>query len=165
MAKNRHLIDKMIIRCVFEILLLIVFLVVSYKGFTGGKLSQASQIAAISARESRDVQAVYTYGRNDDSADSTLVDSGLLALKNPNKTDRQVGIYMQIRKMNDVNIDDFIITVDDEVVEPGMILNMQDFYEFNIGDYSLDGYEYKPIKLKINTKGDKKTIEYAIRVA
>lgn len=164
---KRSFIFKMTVRYVFEIILVIAFMIVSYKGFTMNNLSEARQIASLSSKETREIQAVYSYGSKEGStqlADRILVNKGMLALRNPNRTQKEFSVVIQIRKSDNYGIGDLDILVDGVKANMGIVMNLEEIYEVNLGQISLEAYEQENLDIEIFSCVGNIPVEYSFKL-
>lgn len=167
MKKGKNVIDKLIVRYVLEIILVVTFMVVSYNGFTMNNLSEAREIASLGTNENREIQAAY--GRNDQEEimqieDQTFVDKGILYIKNPNKTVKDIDVVIQIKKNGTYKIGDLNILVDGKKANMGVVMNLEDAYEVVLKNVSLEAYASEEIDLAIYSRIGQISLSYSFKL-
>ena len=167
MKRNTWFIYKMMARYIFEIVLVLAFMLISYEGFTKNNLSEASQIASLSESETREIQAIYNYGSREDIVtlnEQDLLNRGTLALKNPNRKAKEIGVVIQIRKNDKYQIGDLNILVNGEEANMGVIMNLDETYEVNLGTLELDAYESENLDIAIYSRVGIVPVEYSFKL-
>lgn len=151
---------------IFEMVLIVLFMIISYSGFTMNNLSEASKVASLSDKETREIQVAYSRDYESTIIDpqSSLLDSGTLAIKNPNKTSKNIGMVMQIKRSNDFNISDIEIFVDKKEIDMGVVLRLEDTYEIQLGAVSLDAYEGTSKHIEIFSELGSIPFEYSFKI-
>lgn len=166
MENRGSVIYKIIARYIFEIILIISFMIVSYSGFTMNNLSEASKIANTSRTETRDIQIMYT--RAEESSvvknDEELIDMGVLSIKNPNKVSKSMSVVIQLYKNDAYEIGDLSMTFGGEEVGMGVIMNLDDHYEVILGNVDLEAYEFCDKNVNIYRKEGKVPLKYSFKI-
>lgn len=166
MENRKSVFYKIIARYIFEIILIVSFMVVSYSGFTMNNLSEASKIASVSSKETRDIYIMYARLDEDSvvRTDDNIVDRGVLSLKNPNKTAKSMSVVMQLQKSDAYDIGDISITFDGEDVGMGVIMNLDQTYEVILGTVELEAYEYCEKNIVISDIEGSVPLEYSFKI-
>lgn len=165
--KKRNSIDKVIASYVFEIFIVIAFMVISYKGFTMNNLSEASKIASSSENEKRDVYAVYNADKLENAKvidNYKVLKNGSLFLKNPNKYSKDIDVVMQLRKSDIYEIGNIEILVNGERANMGVIMSSDYYYEIILCSLSLEGYESEELEISLYHLGEQVSIEYSFKL-
>lgn len=165
--KKRNSIDKVIASYVFEIFIVIAFMVISYKGFTMNNLSEASKIASSSENEKRDVYAVYNTGKLESAKfidNYRALRNGSLFLKNPNKYSKDIDVVMQVSKSNLYKIGDVSILVNGEMANMGVIMDSGNYYEIILCSLTLEGYESEELDIALYHLGEPVNIDYSFKL-
>ncbi len=166
-ASNSSIFYKLMARYIFEIILVVAFMIVSYTGFTMNNLSEASEIASLSAGDSRDIQASYARTSADRAPvleGQELVDVGTFYIKNPNKIAKEMNIVIQLRKSDAYKIGDLNILVDGEEVPMGVIHSLDEIYEVSLKRVSLDAYESVGLDVAIYSLKEYVPLEYSFKI-
>lgn len=113
-------INRLILRCVLEIVFVVTLLIVSYGSFTTSNLSAAMSTAEESVKTKRDVQL--SFNRTNENILSVMnnenvLDEGVLSLKNPNKMDVAVTIVLCVKYDSNINVGTYKIGIGDEILE------------------------------------------------
>lgn len=167
MKKGKNIINKMIIRYVFEIVLVIGFMVISYKGFTMNNLSEAREIASLGSNDNRDIQVVYAKNGKDEIVEldgQTFIDRGILYIKNPNKISKEMNVVIQLKKNDNYKIGDLNLLVDGEEANMGVILNLEDSYEFTLKNVNLDAYESDTVNFDVYSRVGQIPLSYSFKI-
>lgn len=164
--KGKSLIYKMMAKYIFEIILVVAFMAVSYNGFTKNNLSEASEIASLSANDTREIQAVYALNKEEMPKldGQEFLSNGTLAIQNPNKTPKDMNIVLQLRKNDSYKIGDLNVYVDGERASMGVVMNLDETYEVILGSIELDAYERDEMDIAIYSRVGIISLEYSFKI-
>lgn len=166
MDKRKSAIYKLMARYFFEMVMVVLFMLVSYSGFTMNNLSEASKIASLSSSQTREIQVLYS--REDTvtavSKDASLIDRGTLYIKNPNKVEKNMNVVIQLKQNEAYTLGDLQIFVDGEEVDLGVVLNTGEIYEVILDTIELDSYESTERTIAIFSKNGQIPLEYSFKI-
>ncbi len=164
--EGKSLIYKMMAKYIFEIILVVTFMAVSYGSFTMNNLSEASEIASLSNTDTREIQAAYALNPDGmpELDGQKFLSRGTLLIKNPNRTSKNMNVVLQLRKNEFYKIGDLNVLVDGEKASMGVVMNMDDSYEVILRSLDLDAYESDEMDIAIYSRVGAITVEYSFKI-
>lgn len=132
---------------IIQIIVICIFVTVSYFAFTNSRIAEFASTAAY--YDTNNVNLMVSYKQDSASVLNTenLLDKGTLAVKNPNKRNVSSTVYLYVSEDANLDIIDFLIDgnkidTTNKVIEDG-------YYVFSVLDCEIPAFEYKYIDAEI----------------
>lgn len=136
--------NKLIIKSMLEILLVVVILIISYFVFTNANLSSASLVAKSYDEGQYNVYVMYGKTALNSEAialNENIVDQGELSVKNPNKTPLYADVVLMIKEDENLNLTTINMTIDDLLVDLSHAELKNGYYELTIKTEEMQAYD------------------------
>lgn len=124
--------------------MIVLFVIVSYVVFSMNNLAGSAQIAEAYSSNDYDFQTSFSRTSNninDIMAYSNLLDKGELVVRNPNKTAKAVKVVLIIEDASKDDFDGLEIKFNDETVDLSKMTTDGVTYKIELNDISIDAYE------------------------
>lgn len=159
-------IKKLIRRNFIEMFLLIFCVIASYFIFNNNNLSASAKVAEEYSTKENSVQVMVGHNREKNTlADGSLLDTTVLTVRNPNKTEKFIEINMIIYNPQEVHIDELVVEFKDIVTDGSAAKIDQNTYKLTIYTGKIDPFGSLYDEVQIYTKNNvPQTLEYTYTV-
>ncbi len=146
---NKKGINTLILRTALEIVMISIFVVLSYFVFSMNNLQSSAKIAEAYSQDDYDFQT--SFSRTSSNIDdimtfSNLLDKGELVVRNPNRLAKNVKIVMLIEGNEEVDLEALEIKVNDRAVDLSNITFDGETYKVELSNCLIGAYSnYKDI--------------------
>lgn len=166
MMYRKRAIDRLIRRTIFEMFLLVFAVIGSYFVFNKANLSESANIAREFATGENALQVMV--GRNDDAIllnnTEHLIDKTVLTVRNPNRDEKYVDIYLVIVNPSEVDLNGMYIKFMDKTTNANEAQIDLNTYKLKIYSGTIKGYESIKDEVQIYDENYTSSMSYTFKV-